>query len=130
MRHRLPGILLAGAIMSCGGSTATDPPPVSTYAGSPAEYPGDAVLLVVTWADWASVWPATRDAVAEYRASRPDVDVRYVNADDEGALVRELARDVVPSVVVMRAGHVVASKGNVANAAEVVALVAQAEGAP
>lgn len=134
MRRRLIlfllGPVLAAACAADGESAAPATPPESTYEGMPAAYPGDERLLVVTWADWASVWPLTRNAVAEYRTARPDVDVRYVNADSEPTVVRWLGSDVVPTVFVVHGGRIVASQGNVATAEDVAALVAQAEAAP
>jgi ABC-type glycerol-3-phosphate transport system substrate-binding protein len=119
-------LLLTLAVTACGNEAAAgDSAPESTYAGAPADYRDDGVLLVVTWAEWASVWPLTHNAVEEYRATRADTDVQYVNADRSPALVRALGSDVVPSVIVIRNGRVVAAQGNVTDAGDIVRLVNQ-----
>jgi ABC-type glycerol-3-phosphate transport system substrate-binding protein len=129
MRRRLTAVLLlllAGPAAACGDeAAASDDAPASTYEGAPADYRGDGVLLVVTWAQWASVWPLTRHAVEEYRATRADTDVQYVNADRSPAIVRSLGSDVVPSVIVIRNGRVVAAQGNISDAAGIERLVNQ-----
>jgi thioredoxin-like negative regulator of GroEL len=101
------GALLLVALLGCRGGQAADavPVPESSWIGAPTEYREPGVLVVVTWADWASTWPLLREEVERYRETAPaEVDFMYANADDHPDLVRAFGEPIVPSVHIIRNG--------------------------
>ena len=114
-RSVLPLLLL---FLACGSEPhAPDGSLLTTYNGSLSDYRGEGVLLVVTWADWASAWPLLREEIAQYRQTAdPRVDFQFVNVDEHPEVARQVASDIVPSIIVVRSGTVIETLPNLTSA--------------
>jgi hypothetical protein len=85
-------------------------PLAPSYDGAIKDYVGGRTLLVAVHAPWASVWPATADALSN--VDRSQYDLKLVDADQNKALVQELDVKIVPTVIVYRDGREVARLPN------------------
>jgi len=128
-RARLALLLLLPFLASgCGSEAAPSRASglQSTYEGEIEAFTGPGVLLVVTWADWASVWKVLEPALEAYQAEAPPgVAFRLVDVDREPDLARSLGAEIVPSVVVVREGAAVEVLANPTSAEEVSKVVAK-----
>jgi hypothetical protein len=69
-----------------------------SYDGPVDQYSGGKTLLVAVHARWASVWPATADALS--KVDRAKYDVKLVDADQN----KDLGVRIIPTVIVYRDG--------------------------
>jgi thioredoxin 1 len=98
----------------------------STYEGSIHEFSGPGVLLVVTWADWASTWKLLEPELEAFQTEAPaDVVFRIVNVDQEPDLAAQLGAAIVPSVVIVKNGEIVDVLPNLISAEELRRVVAR-----
>jgi len=96
---RLPAlVVLILVALGCG---ATQRPEAasglrSTFEGSVQEFSGPGVLLVVTWADWASMWKLLEPELETFQNEAPaDVEFRIVNVDQEPEIAKQLGASIV-----------------------------------
>ena len=82
----------------------------ATYDGPIEQYSGGKTLLVAVHAPWASVWPATADALSKLDLAR--YDIKLIDADHDKQKVRELAVTIIPTVLVFRDGREIARLPN------------------
>ena len=73
-----------------------------TYDGSIDQYSGGKTLLVAVHARWASVWPATADALSKVDLAK--YDIKLVDADQNKQAVHDLGVKIIPTVIVYRDG--------------------------
>ena len=73
-----------------------------TYDGPIDQYCGGKTLLVAVHARWASVWPATADALS--KADGAKYDVKLIDADQNKQAVHDLGVTIIPTVIVYRDG--------------------------
>jgi hypothetical protein len=73
-----------------------------TYDGPIDQYTGSKTLLVAVHARWASVWPATADALS--KIDRTKYDLKLIDADQNKQTVHDLAVKIIPTVIVYRDG--------------------------
>ena len=122
---------LVGLILAALGCGATQRPEAasglrSTFEGSVQEFSGPGVLLVVTWADWASMWKLLEPELETFQAEAPaDVAFRIVNADQEPEIARQLGASIVPSVVIVKNGAAVEVLPNVTSAQDLSRVVSK-----
>lgn len=83
---------------------------VATYNGPIDQYKGGKVLLVAIHARWASVWPATADALS--KADPAKYDIKLIDADQNKQAVHDLDVKIIPTVIVCRDGKEVARLPN------------------
>ncbi len=119
-------LLFALALLGCGADQTSAPSSGlrSTFGGAVEEFSGPGVLLVVTWADWASVWKLLEPELEELQArSLENVSFRIVNVDQEPDVARKLGATIVPSVVVVKNGAAVEVLPNFTSAEELSRVV-------
>jgi thioredoxin-like negative regulator of GroEL len=73
-----------------------------TYDGPIEQYSGGKTLLVALHARWASVWPATADALS--KVDRAKYDIKLIDADQNKQAVQDLGVKIIPTVIVYRDG--------------------------
>jgi thioredoxin-like negative regulator of GroEL len=81
-----------------------------TYDGPIEQYSGGKTLLVAVHARWASVWPATADALS--KVDRAKYDIKLIDADQNKQVVQDLAVKIIPTVLVYRDGKEVTRLSN------------------
>jgi thioredoxin-like negative regulator of GroEL len=121
-------VVLAIVVVGCAAKQNSSPPSGlrSTFQGSVEEFSGPGVLLVVTWAEWASVWKLLKPELEAFQARAPtDVAFLIVNVDQEPAIARRLGATIVPSVVVVKAGATVEVLPNFTSAEELSRVVSK-----
>lgn len=74
----------------------------STYDGPIDRYSGDKTLLVAIHARWASVWPATADALSKVDIAK--YDIKLIDADQNKEAVHDLGVKIIPTVIVYNSG--------------------------
>ena len=74
-----------------------------TYDGPIDQYQGGKTLLVAVHARWASVWPATADALS--KVDHAKYDVKLIDADENKQAVQDLGVKIIPTVIVFRDGQ-------------------------
>jgi thioredoxin-like negative regulator of GroEL len=121
-------VVLAIVLVGCAAEQSSSPPSglQSTFQGSVEEFSGPGVLLVATWAEWASVWKLLKPEIEAFQAAAPtDVAFRIVNVDQEPAITRRLGATIVPSVVIVKAGMAVEVLPNFTSAEELPRVVSK-----
>lgn len=123
--------LLLGLTLVSVGCGATQSPSSSsalrsTFQGEVHEFTGPGVLLVVTWADWASTWILLEPELEAFQDQAPaNVAFRIVNVDREPEIARRLGAAIVPSVVVVKDGAIVEVLPNVTSAQDLSRVVSK-----
>ncbi len=74
-----------------------------TYHGPIDQYSGGKTLLVAVHASWASVWPATADALSKVDPAK--YDIKLIDADQNKQAIRDLGVKILPTVIVYRDGE-------------------------
>ena len=82
----------------------------ATYDGPIEQYTGGKTLLVAVYAPWASVWPATAEALSEVDPA--EYDITLIDADQDKQAVADLAVEIVPTVIVYRENREIARLPN------------------
>lgn len=83
----------------------------------------DAPLLIDFYADWCGPCRMLSPTVDEIAAEREDIVVGKVNVDDEPELAEAFGVSSIPTLVVMRAGKIVAQSVGVSPKAKITAML-------